>query len=104
MVGKTSSAEAARWAGEAPALQGDDGLIYLLEVDKVLVVSQAGKKIRELILHPPEPDFRAYKMYLSGQRLLIAFYKESEKKPAAVVARCALFDTSSGQPGSFLPT
>lgn len=95
-VGKGVAAEAADWAAQAPALEGEDRLIYLLELDKVVLVSQAGKKIREITLDPPEPDFRPYKMYLSGRRLVVAFSKNSPA-PAKVVARYALFDTSSGE-------
>jgi hypothetical protein len=81
---------------DAAAAQSDNGLIYLLEPDKVSVMSSSFKVIRSIKFNPPEPDYRAYNLYFASGRLLIAFMKPSEQRPF-IITRYALLDASTGE-------
>jgi hypothetical protein len=83
-------------APDASAAQGDNGLVYFLESDKVTVVSPTGQETKDIRFSLPEPGYRAYSLYIAGGRLLIGFLRPSEQKPF-IVARYALFDASTGE-------
>jgi hypothetical protein len=80
----------------AAAAQGENGLSYLLEPDKVLVMSQTGKVVRKIALPPPEADFHAYQLYMAKGRLAVAFSK-TERQPGPIDTLYALFDASTGE-------
>ncbi len=95
-IDKAYSKDASHWAGDASALEGEDGLIYILQLDKVLVLSQTAERVKEIKFDSTDPDYIPGKMYLSGTRLAVQFYKRPEKTPSKVIPRYAIFDTSSG--------
>lgn len=61
-------------AADAAAGQSEDGMTYLLEPDKVVVISQAGEVVKNLPLRTPAPGYRAYNLYVAGRRLVVGFY------------------------------
>lgn len=71
---KTSEATrnyVAKHAANYAAASGADGLFYLLEPDRVLVLSQTGRVVRSLKLHVPDERYHAMRLYMSGHRLAI---------------------------------
>jgi hypothetical protein len=81
--------------GDTPAIEGEDGSIYILEPDKVLVLSQAARITRKIKLEPPEPDYRPYQMYLSKGRLEVS-YSDARKSPR-LEPLYVLLDVSTGR-------
>jgi hypothetical protein len=81
---------------DASAAQGNDGTLYVLAEDKVLVVSPTtGQLIRNIKFRPPEPGFEAHQLYVAGRRIAVGFEKANPGTPLAVLY--ALFDTTSGE-------
>jgi hypothetical protein len=85
------------WAGHAPLLEGEDGSIYALLPDKVLVLSQTGKVARTIKLVPPVPDYLAFQAYLAGGRLAIGYYKGAAVLPAKLETLYAVLDAATGR-------
>lgn len=81
---------------DASAAQSNDGTLYVLAEDKVLVISPAGQLIRKIKLRLPEPGFEAHELYVAGQRLVVGF---SKKNPDGhtLTMRYALIDGSNGE-------
>lgn len=76
------------------SVAGNDGLIYVLEYDRISVISVVGEILRTIKLQPPE-GFHPRQLFIAGPRLLVSFEKEDMLKP--VVALYALIDRSSGE-------
>jgi hypothetical protein len=83
------------WPGDTSALEREDGSIYILEPDKILVLSQAVRVIKKIKLEPPEPDYRAYQMYLSGGRLEVSY--QNTKASSRLEPLYVLLDASTGK-------
>lgn len=78
------------------AAQSKDGTTYLLEPDKVIVISPAGTTDRTMKLSPPEPGYLPDQMYMNRGRLMIGFYlRDSAGKMTK--ARFQLLDPSTGE-------
>jgi len=60
----------ATWlGGRAAPAEGENELVYFLEPEKVLALSQSATVVRKIQLHPPAPDYEPFGMYLAGGRL-----------------------------------
>jgi hypothetical protein len=91
--------EEGQWVGHVSPLEGDDGFIYVLLPDKVLVLSQMGRVRKTIKLSLPE-GYVAFQMYLAGSRLAIGYYKPGSVAVGKVTMMeplYALFDASSGR-------
>jgi hypothetical protein len=80
---------------DAAEAEADNGYIYLLEPERVLVISQTGEVVKRFKLHLPDTDFRPYNLYLDGRRLVVAYYKMGTKGP--LVSRFAVLDATTGE-------
>jgi hypothetical protein len=94
-----ASADAVKYAldrvADAAAAEADNGYIYLLDPERVVVLSQSGEIVKRFQLHPPDTDFRPYNLYLDGRRLVVAFYKTNSQGP--LVSRFAVLDATTGE-------
>lgn len=81
---------------DASAAQDNDGTLYVLAEDKVLVMSPTtGQIIRNIKFRPPEPGFEAHQLYVAGQRIAVGFSKAEDAHPLTVLY--ALLDAASGE-------
>ena len=94
---KAPGIDITQWPASTAAAQGEDGSVYILEPDKIVVLSPSGEVGREIKLAPPQPDYRPYLLYLAGQRLAVG-YAKTEKSPHKLQTLYALLDASTGQP------
>jgi hypothetical protein len=93
-----AAVEDGHWAGHASALEGDDGFIYVLLPDRVLVLSQTGRVRKTITLAPPEQGYMASQMYLAGSRLAIGYFKTGPAVQGTKLETLyALIDASSGR-------
>lgn len=76
--------------------QGQDGLTYLLEADRVVVLSPAGNVEREMKLTAPEPGYGPDLLYMHGRQLVVGF-SHSEGPGKSVKTVYAMLDPSSGE-------
>jgi hypothetical protein len=81
---------------DASAAQSNDGTIYLLAEDKVLVISQTGQLLRKIKLRLPEPEFEAHALYVAGRRVAVGFSKRNPDGHTLTM-RYALIDGSNGE-------
>lgn len=96
---KTSSedfAELMKLGADAAAGQAEDGLIYLLQGNQILVISQTGEVTKKLKVGVPEEGFRPYNLYVAGGRISVSFAKVSENPRGKIIAMYALLDRSTG--------
>jgi hypothetical protein len=74
--------------------QGDDGLVYSLQQNNVVVRSISGEKIRSLPFETPR-DYQPFDIYVAKGRVAVVFAKHELYKPMQV--RFQLLDSSSGE-------
>ena len=90
--------EGGHWAGHTSPLEGDDGFIYVLLPDRVLVLSQTGRLRKTITLAPPAEGYVAFQMYMAGGRLAIGYYKPGPVGQVTMLHPLyGLFDASSGR-------
>jgi hypothetical protein len=99
----TAVKEVVHRASDEGAVEAENGYIYLLEPNQVLVVSQAGEIARTIPFDPPGPDYKVRNLSTDQGRLLITFFggeKESLADPRyarPLSARYAMLDATTGQ-------
>jgi hypothetical protein len=81
---------------DASAAQGNDGTIYVLAEEKVLIMSPKGQLIRKIKFRLPEPGFEAHQLYVAGRRIVVGFSKKNPDGHSLTV-RYALIDATSGE-------
>jgi hypothetical protein len=64
------------WPEQAVA-SGRDGMFYLLTPQHVIVINQAGQKIREIAIKRPTRDANVWMIKNSGGKILVAFFSEA---------------------------
>lgn len=79
------------------AAQAEDGATYLLEADRVAVLSREGNLEREFKLTPPEFGYVPDLLYMHGRQLVIGFYLSGGFGKAVKGSRYELLDPSSGE-------
>lgn len=98
-VAKTSddvSRSLAQSGASSAAAQGEDGMIYLLEGDRVAVLTPAGTLQREIKLTAPRPGFTPAQLYLHGRQLVVGF-AHADGPGKVVTMLFALLDPSTGE-------
>jgi len=61
------------------AAAGNDGILYLLELQEVVAVSQSGETLGPLRFRKPDSDYRATEISLSGGWVSIWLVKPNEQ-------------------------
>lgn len=91
-------AYAAKWAADtAGVYQSDDGTTYMLQQDKILVLSASGDVMRTIPLAPAQKNYQANHIYMNRGRLVVAFYGPDAQPGKPLTTRYALVDASSGE-------
>lgn len=87
---------------DAAAAQGEDGLIYMLVNNDVLVISQAGEVVRKFSVKSADA-YTPANLFLAGGRLAVVYFRP-EGQPAGAVkvavrvkVRYALYDPTNGE-------
>lgn len=81
---------------EGASAVGDDGLIYLLRPDEVVVVSASGQVLRRMPFKKPDPSLLATGIYESGGTVLVQLFKNNGMgKP--VTEQYLTMDASTGK-------
>jgi len=87
---------------DAAAAQGEDGLIYMLVNNDVLVISQAGEVVRKFSVKSADA-YTPSNLFLGGGRLAVVYFRP-EGQPAGPLkvalrlkVRYALYDPSNGE-------
>jgi len=94
--GKVDFAVVATKLRESAAISGDDGFLYVLQPDSVIVVSESGAIVRKLPFTKPNPDYMADMIYESKGQLVVELYKdEGRGKPFA--AQYLVMNASTGE-------
>jgi len=73
--GKVALATMNRKLREGGIASGDDGFLYVLRSDSVLVVSESGSIVRKLPLKKTDPEFAATQIYVSGGVVVVGLAK-----------------------------
>jgi hypothetical protein len=60
---------------DASAAQSNDGTLYVLAENSVLVMSPTGQLIRKIKFRLPELGFEAHQLYVAGRRIVVGFQK-----------------------------
>lgn len=66
-----------RKAPEGDAISGDDGFVYLLESDSLVVLSESGTIVRKLRFTKPKPGLAASRVFVSGGVAVIELAQDS---------------------------
>ncbi|MGC2743178.1 MAG: hypothetical protein WA672_08315 [Candidatus Angelobacter sp.] len=61
-------------AAKTEASQSKDGTTFLLEADRIVVLSPAGQVERTIKLTPPEPGYLSDQLYMHRGQLVVGFY------------------------------
>jgi hypothetical protein len=94
--GGSSATDRADRYVDASAAQGNDGTLYVLAEDKVMVLSATtGQLMRNIKFLPPEPGFEAHQLYVAGRRVVVGFSKAEAGHPLTMLY--SLFDATSGE-------
>jgi hypothetical protein len=88
----------------AASASGSDGSLYLLEPDKVRVLSGAGELHGTVRLNAPAKGFTPFNIYAARGQLLVAFVKKRAEKAGPMQVEYLLLDPSSGEVlGRYVP-
>jgi hypothetical protein len=90
-------AYASKWGAQTVAYQSGDGITYLLQQDKILVLSGAGDVMRTIPLAPAQKNYHADYFYMNRGRLIVSFYGPDPQSNKPLTMRYALVDPSSGE-------
>jgi hypothetical protein len=88
---------ASKWGAQTAAYQSGDGTTYLLQQDKILVLSEAGDVMRTIPLAPAQKGYQADFFYMNKGRLIVSFYGPDPQPNKPLTTRYALVDPSSGE-------
>src|SRR5262249_55232675 len=86
-------------AADNAIAEDDAGRTYLLQPDRILVISPIGVVERTINVLPKDAEYWAYKLYLSEGRLAVAFESQAESQTpgAHLKPSYALLDAASGR-------
>lgn len=87
----------ARRGANTAAAHGQDGMTYLLEADRVVVLSPAGNVDREMRLSPPGSGYSPELLYMHGRQLVVGFYLSGGTGQPVKNVRFELLDPSRGE-------
>lgn len=92
--GKVDLSTALTKLPEGAAVAGEDGYVYLLQSEKVVVISASGSIVRNIPFTKPDAAFSAVKVNVSGGLLAITLAKADA---GPTVYRYLVLDSFSGQ-------
>lgn len=86
---------ASTWVPQANAPQTPDGTTYMLESNRILILSSSGTVRDEVKLKPADSTFQARQLFYNRGRLIVAFIRASQVGQK-IDARYSLIDPTSG--------
>lgn len=76
---------------------GDDGMFYVLTLNHVFVIDQAGRKVREIAVQKPAMEAFVQSITVSGNKMLISFYTEGRVNKQRPDLALQLVDLANGK-------
>lgn len=79
------------------AAQSEDGTIYLLEADKIVVFSPSGDAVRKMKLTPPEAGYTPEVLYMHKGQMIVGFIHHAVSGKDGARMRFELLNPATGE-------